>query len=179
MATYLSKAQCETIMKPFLTAGLSVSGVVRTIPRAIVWGPLRYQGLGIRHLFTTQGVEHLIAILRHASHPSLTGKLLRVTMEEMQMETGLSRSFFSYSYQVYGCLATRSWIAATWQFLSESSITLVDPFIKPALASALDKFLMESFTAAGYRGNDLRRLNECRLYLHALRLSDVCSADGS
>jgi hypothetical protein len=108
----------------------------------------------------------------------LTGKLLRVTMEEMQMETGLSRSFFSYSYKVYGCLATRSWIAATWQFLSESGITLVDPFTKPVLASPLDKFLMESFAAAGYRGNDLRRLNECRLHLHALRLSDLCSADG-
>jgi hypothetical protein len=84
-------------------------------------------------------------------------------MEEMQLEMGLAISFFSYSYQVYGCLATRSWIAATWQFLSESSITLVDPFIKPAPASALDQFLMESFTAAGYQGNDLRRLNECRL----------------
>jgi hypothetical protein len=179
MATYLSKAQCKTIMRPFLNAGLSASGVVRTIPRAIVWGPLRYQGLEIRHLFTTQGVEHLIAIMCHARHPSSTGKLLRVTMEEMQMETGLSRSFFSYSYQVYGCLATRSWIAATWQFLLESSITLVDPFIKPALASALDKFLMESFAVVGYRGNDLRRLNECRLHLHALRLSDVCSADRS
>jgi hypothetical protein len=94
-------------------------------------------------------------------------------MEEMQMETGLSRSFFSYSYQVYGYLATRSWIAATWQFLSESSITLVDPFIKPALASALDKFdkfLMASFAAAGYRGTDL-----CRLHLHADFICMLCA----
>jgi hypothetical protein len=48
MATYLSKAQCEKIMRPFLNAGLSASGgVVRSMPRAIVWGPTRYQGLGI------------------------------------------------------------------------------------------------------------------------------------
>jgi hypothetical protein len=70
MATYLSKAQCEKIMRPFLNAGLSASGVVRSMPPAIVWGPTRYQGLGIRHLWTTQGVEHLLAILRHATRPT-------------------------------------------------------------------------------------------------------------
>jgi hypothetical protein len=93
MATYLSKADCEKIMRPFLNAGLSASGVVRTMPRAVVWGPMRYQGLGICHLYTTQGVEHLLAILRHATHPTLSGQLLRTTIEEMQLEIGLPRSF--------------------------------------------------------------------------------------
>jgi hypothetical protein len=76
MATYLAKVECENIMRPFLNAGLSASGVVRTMPRAVVWGPVRYQGLGIRHIYTTQGIEHLLAMLRHATRPTLTGKLL-------------------------------------------------------------------------------------------------------
>jgi hypothetical protein len=75
MTTYLSKAQCEKIMRPFLNSGLSVSWAVRSIPRAVVWGPLRYQGLGIRHLYTTQGVEHLLAILRHGTRETITGQL--------------------------------------------------------------------------------------------------------
>jgi hypothetical protein len=113
MATYLSKVQCEKIMRPFLNAGLSASGVVRLMPRAIVWGPTRYQGLGIRHLWTTQGVEHLLAILRHATCPTLTGQLIRTSMDDMQLEIGVSASFLKYSYDYYGCLATRSWIAET------------------------------------------------------------------
>ena len=67
MATYLMKEQCEIIMRPFLNAGLSASGICCKIPRDIVWGPLRYQGLGIHHLWTTQAVEHLLAILRHGT----------------------------------------------------------------------------------------------------------------
>jgi hypothetical protein len=47
---------------------------------------------------------------------------------------GLPRSFLSYKHSTYGILATRSWLAATWQFLSESNITVLDPFPKPALA---------------------------------------------
>jgi hypothetical protein len=178
MATYLTKVECEKIMCPFLNAGLSASGVVWTMLRAVVWGPVRYQGLGIRHLYTTQGIEHLLAILRHATIPTLTGKLLQTTIEEMQLEIGVSEFILSYSFADYGVIATRSWISATSKFLSESRIKVIDPFPKPQQASRTDRFLMEAFFACGYRGVELRNLNNCRLHLHALQISDICTADG-
>ena len=74
MAMYLSKDQCKKIMRSFLNAGLSASGICSKMPQPVVWGPLRYQGLGIYHLWTTtQGVKHLLAVLRHMTHPTLTG----------------------------------------------------------------------------------------------------------
>jgi hypothetical protein len=69
-------------------------------------------------------------------------------------------------------------MSATWQFLAESSITLVDPFPKPLLASATDSFLMERFVAHGYRGTELRHLNLCRMHLNALQVSDICTSGG-
>jgi hypothetical protein len=94
------------------------------------------------------------------------------------LEIGLPRSFLSYKHSTYGILATRSWLASTWQFLSESNSTVLDPFPKPALACVNDCFLMELFADYGYSGSDLRDLNICRMHLHALRLSDICTADG-
>jgi hypothetical protein len=82
-------------------------------------------------------------------------------MEEMQLEIGVSQSFLSYSFQEYGPMTTRSWIGATWQFLSESAITVKDPFRKPPLASSNDCFLMETFVAHGYCGAELHKLNLC------------------
>jgi hypothetical protein len=123
----------------------------------------------VRHLYTTQGVKHLLSILRHATRPTLTGKLIRTTIEEMQLEIGVSEYFLSYSFADYGAIATRSWISATWKFLSESWIKVIDPFPKPQQASRMDRFLMEAFVACGYRGVELRNLNKCRLQLHALR----------
>lgn len=75
-------------------------------------------------------------------------------------------------------MATRSWIGATWQFLSESEITVKDPFPKPPLVSENDCFLMETFVAHGYCGAELRKLNLCHLHLRALRLTVICTADG-
>jgi hypothetical protein len=105
----------------------SASGVVKIMPRPVVWGQLRYQGLGVCHLWTTQRVEHILAILRHATRSTLTGQLHHTSMEEMQLEIlGVSQSFLAYSYSDYGSLATRSWITSTWHFLLESTITMKD-----------------------------------------------------
>jgi hypothetical protein len=165
-------------MRPFLNARLSASGVAHTMPRAVVWGPMRYQGLGIRHLYTTQGVEHLLAILWHATHTTFSGQLLWMTIEEMRLEVGLPRSFLSFSHAQYGSIATRSWIAVTWKFLSDSRIIVFDPFPKPELVTPTDRILMEGFFASGYTGVELRNLNHCRLHLHALQVSDICTVDG-
>jgi hypothetical protein len=109
--------------------------VISKMPRAVVRDPQRCQGLlGIRHhLWTAQAVEHLLAILRHAARSALAGQLLRTTLDELQLETGLSQSVLSCSFKDHGCLATLSWIRATWQFLSGSGITAVVPFEKPPL----------------------------------------------
>jgi hypothetical protein len=105
-------------------------------------------------------------------------QLIRTNMDDMQLEISVSASFLKYSYDYYGCLATRSWIAETWRFLSDSRITVVDPFPKPSLACSNDCFIMERFFRHGYRGLDLLQLNYCRMHLHALLLSDLCTANG-
>ena len=100
-------------------------------------------------------------------------------MEEMQLEIGVSTSFLHYSHDAYGPLATRTWIAETWRFLSESKIKVMDPFDKPKLACPEDYFLMERCFAHSYRGKELMLLSTCHMHLvNALCLSDVCMADG-
>jgi hypothetical protein len=97
----------------------------------------------------------------------------------IQLETGLSQSYFSFSVQDYGPIATRSWIAATWEFLSDSNmITIANPFPKPELACTSDRFhITECFFEHGYQSSELHQLNNCCLHLHALYLSDLCTAD--
>ena len=48
----------------------------------------------------------------------------------------------------------------------------------PLLRSG-DELLMQSFLRAGYAGKELKRLNECRLYLQVLYVSEVLTGCGS
>jgi hypothetical protein len=56
MATSLSKAQCNRIMKPIRAAGLPALGINRHLTLEVVHSPKRYQGVGITDLWTIQGI---------------------------------------------------------------------------------------------------------------------------
>ena len=69
-ATTLTKSQCEAILAPALTACLPASGIFRHLPREVVHGPIKYQGLGIPDLYLTQELGHIHALLTFATQPN-------------------------------------------------------------------------------------------------------------
>ena len=65
MATTMSKAQLRTVMAPILTEGLHKIRQQKNMPRALVYGPKKYQG---------NGIEKILARVRSATtskfHPA-------------------------------------------------------------------------------------------------------------
>jgi hypothetical protein len=46
-------------MRPLLLYCLPALGICRNFPRALVFGPMEYSGLGFKHLFTDQEIARL------------------------------------------------------------------------------------------------------------------------
>jgi hypothetical protein len=61
-----------------------------------------------------------------------------------------------------------SWIKTVWQFAEA----------KLADRRTNDQFLMVAFARAGFRGPELLKLNNCRMFLQSVTLSDIGMADG-
>jgi len=99
-------------------------------------------------------------------------------MEELKVELGLPSSVLSNSFADFGILATDSWLKHTWQFLSANGMAIEDTLGEIPLRADNDRYLMQAFYHAGFRGWELRRLNLCRLYLQAATVSDLVTADG-
>jgi hypothetical protein len=89
MATSLSKKQCDDIMKPIRSAALSALGNNRHLSLVVVHGPQLYQGMGIPHLWTVQGILKLWIALQHSDAPIITGHQLRASMELHTLEIRL------------------------------------------------------------------------------------------
>ena len=178
MASSLSKAQCKRIMQPIMDAGLPALGINRHISRTIAYGPRRYQGLGIPDLWTLQGILKLWLAVAHGDAPTITGCSLRAVLSLHMVELGLPGSFFTYNYDIFSHLATTSWLKQLWDFCRQTDISLVPstPPIQPAREK--DQFIMLVFSRHGYRKTDLYHLNLCRLWCHAVRLSDITTGDG-
>jgi hypothetical protein len=178
MATSLSHEQCYTIMRPLLQAGLPVLGLNRHLTRSVVYGPRRFQGVGIPDLWVLQGILKLWLALAHGDAPTITGCSLRAALSLHMIELGLPGYMFQQDFTQFGHLATHSWLTNLWIFCDESNLQLHPSTPSLQLARDNDSFLMTQFYQYGYRKTDLFHLNLCRLWCHAVRLSDITTGDG-
>jgi hypothetical protein len=75
-------------------------------------------------------------------------------------------------------MATESWIKSMWHFVHEYGISIQDdlPDFQPLREN--DQLLIPTFVCLGFRGQDLKKLNQCRLFLKVTWLSKVVTGDG-
>ena len=176
--TTFTKEECNSIMAPILKAILPAVRVQRNLPRVLVYAPLRYQGLGIQDPWILQLIEHIHVFLRHGATDSIMGKLQRTNIEHLTLELGSATPFWELDYNVWGHIATKSWLTSTWRDACILGLILRGPTSLPSLARGSDIFLMDQFVSYGFRTEELQILNEVRMYKKAVLLSDISSADG-
>ena len=178
-ATTLSEAQCRSIMAPLLAQGLSGTGVVRTMKRDVVYGPLKYQGLGVSCLYTLQMTEHIVRILKYCKAcDHLTGQLIRHTLEATKLEVGCEGPLLVKTYAAYKDMVTETWLTHTWEFMGANNIQINDGVADLTLEREHDQFLIRAFQQSGYKGKTLGRLNVCRLYLQTTTVADITTGCG-
>jgi hypothetical protein len=177
-ANNLTRKQWDYVMAPLLKSTLPCSGVVRTVPRDLLYGPDTFTELGIVHPYYKQNLKHLDLVLRETLTPSITSDLLRSTIEQLKLEIGIPCQDGDWQLTIFSPCLTNCWLRDLLIFCEEEEISLVDTSPFPPLFSSADSYLMQAFADVGYRDDDIATLNQCCLFLHALSLSDLCTADG-
>ena len=123
-ALTLTQNQCKEIMKPVLQAALAKSSLIKNFPRAVLYGPKQEGGLQLNDLYTSQGLSHIQKFQQHIDKPSITGKLIRVSMETAILEVGIGRNIFNLNYNKFGLLLSECWIKSIWRYCSENNIMI-------------------------------------------------------
>ena len=177
-STTLSLQQCNRILWPALRTALPLSKIQRRFPRTLLHAPIALMGLGLPHLYTTQLYQHILVLLRHGHTDSLTGNLLRASIETLRLEIGSVRHPLTLPWQKWGSLATPTWLTSTWQMLSEQQLGVTDTTQHPPALRSNDKAIMDFFVPTLSDRGVLRILNHCRLYLEIFWLSEVLDAKG-
>ncbi len=177
--TTIKEQEWNHIMVPILKASLPLSGIERNFPRDVLYGPKRMQGFGILHPWYHQEIVHLLVCLKQTTIGGITGGQISASTEQMRLEAGLSGWFTDHNFDTYEALLTDSWIKTVWQFAHRFRLAIHDSEAKLRLHRSNDRFLMEEFATAGYRAQELSQLNTCRMFLHAVTLSDIVTVNGS
>ena len=160
-ALTLTEAECTELMWKILKTYLPKSKINQYIKRDVLYGGIGKQGLGLRNLFLTQGVSHVISIVEHLWKETITGYLIRASLENIQLAVRMNIAILDTDFlQFEHLLPTDSWIRQTWHFMSTHNITLKDntPKIHPQRQN--DVILMERFKSKGFSTTTMNYLNE-------------------
>mgnify|MGYP000579337219 FL=1 len=132
-------------MAPILKAILPKLGIQKKIPHSLLYGSASVQGCNLKDPWVTQLVEHLQAIMRHQCRDTPSADLHVENMELLQCHVGSAVPFWELPFDLYGCLAPRSWMKATWEHLDKTPLTLKGPKFTVSPKRARDDHLMDVF----------------------------------
>ena len=178
-AAMLSKKQCNAIMSPLLLAGLPKMKIARTFPREVIHGPYSRGGFGIPDLYTTQNISKIEILLDQFDKQSITSSLLQLHLQYLTLEIGIGDDFLLKSFDVYGRIITPSIITSLWQFTTESNIQIHLPLPTTPLMRQKDTYIMEEIGKRKLSLGTLKDINQCRMFLQVISVSDISSACGT
>jgi hypothetical protein len=167
---FLSQSLCDSLM-------LHVN---RNTARSIIFGPEELGGMNLPHLFTYQRYIKLSMFLGHIRVNDKTGKLLRIGISHLQLISGSRTFVLNTPYQPYSSWITNGWLLSLWEFTASTGLTFkIKANWLPKLTREKDSFLTEQFVSITKTPSVLKTLNQCRLYLQVITVSDITSACGA
>ena len=181
--TTMTKHQLQQIESPCINALLTKMGYNRHFPRAIVFGPIEYGGMGLKNLYFQQGFLQIKGFLNATREETTVTPLLRILMRTMQLEAGTSHNQLQSSWHRKRILSylTSTWLTNLATFLEDNGLNIHmsdDLSWRPPLQRANDSYLMDIFLqrTPPYKTSELRSINRVRIYLQIYSRS--CASDG-
>ena len=177
-ATFLPRSACSEIQSFATNATLVKCKFNRKFPRAVVFGPPRYGGMGWRHMWYEQGIQHVLIIIKHLRTPGHFQSLLQINLRWYSLLAGVSFApleFPEISLPHLDC----KWLDATRTFLAHCRAKLKIPSLpQPVIYRTEDRFIMDAVLSLSYKPSQVKQVNCCRLFLQATRLSEITTLQG-
>ena len=118
-------------------------------------------------------IDQINKLLMHFGCPSNLGLKMKVSMERLIVELGVSRQPLQESYKRYSSRVTHCWLTSLWEKCDVLNIKV--EFLDTILR--LPRIMLE-FARPGYNLPTLLRLNRVRLHQQVIFLSCVLGASG-
>ena len=99
--TTFTNKECNSIQRPMINAALPKLGINRSMPRTVIFGPLRYGGLSILSLSQDQLCKHTKMTLSHLRSTSSTGTNFHHALSAFQLYIGCEFPFWTENPKDY------------------------------------------------------------------------------
>ena len=135
-------------------------------------------GVGCTHVGVECCVTQMNKFLTHYGGSSNLGFLMRMSVNFLILEMGISIQPLQELYSKNEYWITRSWLKTLWEKYGKFGISVDLNDIAIGLPQVRDKWLMREFLHLRFSKHDLERLNRVRIYSQVLFLSEILGASG-
>jgi hypothetical protein len=177
-ATSIPWYKLDDIQQPLIHTILPKMGINRHFPRAAVFAPEHFGGLGVQQLSAEQGLAHIQYIVGSIRAQTDEHPAIYILLESFIILSGLTGSPLENMTSTEYIDAP--WIETTRIFLNSINATIQIPdlhIIKPYRKN--DKGIMEQARLHTTDITTLQQINNCRLYLQVNTLADITTPDGT
>ena len=172
-AISLTKDQWNYIMMPILKSVLPQSSIIHNFPRDILYAPTSLFGMGLMHPYYKQHLKQLSLVLKELQKQDITAEWLTSTLEQLQLESGLPCTDNDWQLPCPSSNLTKHWLHHLLSFCDSHKISIHDTCPQLSKFMSQDNYLMQEFIKASFDHSSLCALNECRMYLRVITLSDI------
>ena len=178
--TCLTKYQCAELDKIIAPVLLNALSTHRKVSRIVLYSPERHGGYGVFDVWHLQGCEKLKYFIMHYRRHDITGQLLKISLQWLQMEAGVSTPFYKFEYDMIEDILTNCWIKHLYWYLDSCKAKLheVHPWTYTAPREN-DFFLQEVFINSDLPRARVTLLNEVRMALRLITVSDIVAINKS
>ena len=120
----ITEKKGEVITKALYKSLLPKLGANRNFPNVYCYAPASLQGMELPLIYIEQELGHLRQVLTHGAINTTMGSLMRISLEQGQLEMGTSIPFLEASFESYGFLLTDIWWKTVWEFIWKHGIRL-------------------------------------------------------
>ena len=133
-------------------------------PRQIRDTSISFSGAGWPHMGIECLIAQLLKLLMHYGYKSNTGLKLKLSLDSMMVELGLSRQPFQESYERHESWVTSSWLKSLWEKCVKFKIQVVFNGVSIEVPQEGDRWLMKLLRQAGFKKEERERINCVRLH---------------
>ena len=175
--TTMTYNECNDLMKLMEPILLHSFRFHKNCNRNILYMPIKYGGIGIKHMYHLQGQEKLRFFMMHLRRNDDTGKLIKASIEWTQLESGLSTHIFSEICDTLQPFITPTWVTHLWKYINDCGCKINIKEMKTKLGvRANDFFLMDIIRGTNLSIEQKQIFNQIRLYMQVETAADIVKA---
>jgi hypothetical protein len=160
----ISEKKTNDIQKQASTKFLQCNGIAKSFPRAVVYGPSSFGGMGLHDLYSDSNCIKIDCIINNYKTESDISRVMTIVLAWLQLTTGTSIPILESTYQLE--YIPMNWFLSVKEFINKIGVTIHIPNLwTPKILRTHDIILMDVVDGLEISNTKKRIFNNFRFIL--------------